>query len=269
VQRQSTANPAGMKGTPVFYYVDAAGYLTSRSGAQGQPDRGALIGTGYTQVAVSPDGQYLAALRGTTLYAGLVGGALAKKGTEYQTMSWDVNDDLWASTSTQIVMFRGSADSRQPLGQQADVTVVDHYDVTQSGPFTTLRVAPDGVRVALVIGSSFLTFGAISGQQGASPRISLSQVQSAPLNASTFTGLTWYGPDNVITLASPGPVATEYPVSGGTPVSIPADPGMQSITASAGNLLVAALPRGQMAANASLTGSWVPLGAGNDPVYPG
>jgi hypothetical protein len=269
VQRQSTTNPAGTKGGSLFYYVDSAGYLNSRNGAQGKPARGALIGTGYSQVAVSQDGQYLAALRGSTLYAGLVGGALAKKGTGYQTMSWDVDDDLWASTGTQIVMFRGSSDSRQPLGPAADVNVVDHYGVSQTGPFTTLRVAPDGVRVALVIASTFLTFGAISGQQGASPRISLSQVQSTPLNASMFTGLTWYGPDNVITLAIPGPVATEYPVSGGTPVSVSADPGMQSITASAGNLLVAGLPHGQLAANASLTGSWAPLGAGSDPVYPG
>ena len=36
-------------------------------------------------------------------------------------MSWDINDDLWASTGDQIVMFRGAASPRQPLGQPVPV----------------------------------------------------------------------------------------------------------------------------------------------------
>ena len=100
--------------------------------------------------------------------------------------------------------------------------------------------------MALVIGDDVLTFGAISGQQGPSPQITLSQVRAEPAsNATGFTGLTWYGPDNVITLAQPGPAATEYPVSGGTPTSIPVEPGMETITASSGNLLIAGLPDGK------------------------
>ena len=110
-----------------------------------------------------------------------------------------------------------------------------------TGPFTALRVAPDGVRVAIVIGGNELTFGAISAPAGTDPRdhalpgagTPLTQVQ--PVRQPPSPALTWYGPDDVIALADPGPAVTEYPVSGGTPTSIPADAGMQSITASSGS----------------------------------
>ena len=70
--------PAGA--SSVYYYVDSAGYLTSRLGTDGKPSRIELIGGGYTQVAVSPDGRYLAALHDSTLYIGLVGGGLDEAG---------------------------------------------------------------------------------------------------------------------------------------------------------------------------------------------
>jgi Lipoprotein LpqB beta-propeller domain/Sporulation and spore germination len=270
VQAKSEKNPP-LGESPAFYYVDGSGYLTSLS-SSGKPAIIAKIGTGFTQVAVSPDGNYLAALRGTTLYTGLIHGPLTKRGSGYLAMSWDVNDDLWASIGTQIVLFRGSPSARLPLGQIVSVDVMDGAIKNLSGPFTALRVAPDGVRVAIVIGADELTFGAISGEQEASPQISLSSAALSPVSsADTFTGLTWYGPDDVITLATgPELAVTEYPVSGGTPTSIPADSNMKSITASYRQPLIAGLPKQQIYANASLTGSWTAISrAGSAPAYPG
>jgi len=273
VQQKSQSKsspPAGA--SSVYYYLDSAGYLTSRQGAAGKPERIELVGTGYTQVAVSPDGRYLAALRGSTLYTGLVGGALTKRSSGFTTMSWDGNDDLWAAQGGQVIMFRVTVTLRQPPGQLVPVTVSvgNSYGIKNlSFSFTALRVAPDGVRVALIIDNDELTFGAISGQQGSSPQITLSQVQLSPLNAAAFSGLSWYGPDNVITLAQPGPAATEYPVSGGTPTPIPVEPGMKTITASLGNLLIAGLTDGSIVADHSLTGAWMTLGNGIAPAYPG
>ncbi len=120
-----------------------------------------------------------------------------------------------------------------------------------------------------IITNDELTFGAISGQQGPTPQIVLSSVQLSPPNGTGFTGLTWYGPDNVITLAKPGPAATEYSVSGGNPTSIPVEPGMRTITGSMGNLLIAGLTDGSIVADASLTGAWMRLGSGVAPTYPG
>jgi Lipoprotein LpqB beta-propeller domain/Sporulation and spore germination len=272
VQRLSTKKPA-YGASSVYYYVDSAGYLTSRQGTTGKPARIELIGTTYTQVAVSPDGRYLAALdKSGTLYTGLVGAPLTKRASGYQAISWDANDDLWTALGTQVIMFRVTVTQRQPQGQLTAVTVDVNAEGTKnlSYTFTALRVAPDGVRVALVIANDVLTFGAISGQQGPDPQIMLSQVLLSPPNATGFTALTWYGPDNVITLAQPGPAATEYPLSGGTPTPIPVEPGMETITASSGNLLIAGLTDGSLVADASLTGAWMPpLGKGTAPAYPG
>jgi Lipoprotein LpqB beta-propeller domain/Sporulation and spore germination len=272
VQRQTKQAPATGANLVNYYYVDSAGYLVSRKGTTGKPVQLERIGTTYSQVAVSPDGRYLAALRDNTLYTGIVSGGLAKRGSGYQTISWDANNNLWAAQGAQVIMFHITVTQRQPLGQVASVPV---DVITSSGvknnpgvPFSTLRVAPDGVRVALVIGKTQLTFGAISGQQGQEPQIRLSQVQFSP-SANEFTGLTWYGPDNVITLALPGPAATEYPVSGGAPTSIPVEPGMTTITATSGNVLVAGLPNGHLVVDTNPFGAWMPLGMGGAPAYPG
>ncbi len=273
VQRPSQAALSAPTGAyPAFYFVDSDGYLTSRAGLAGQPSRIRQIGTGFTQLAVSPDGRYLAALRGGTLYTGLVAsGALDKRGTGYLSVSWDPDDDLWASAGSQVVMFRNGSGSSRPLAQQLAVEVNSPGARNLTIPFGQLRVAPDGVRVAIVYGggSGVLTFGAISGQRGASPQIMLSQVELTPPGDTAFSGLSWYGPTNVITLAGPGPVATEFPVSGGSSTPIPVDAGMQSITASAGSVLVAGLPQGRIGSLASLSGSWLPLGRGSSPSYPG
>ena len=74
----------------------------------------------------------------------------------------------------------------------------------------------------------------------------------------------------MITLGEPGSVLTEYPVNGGSSTTIPAVPGMQSISASSGSALVAGLSYNHMAVDSSLTGTWVPLtSGGTSPVYPG
>ncbi len=279
VQPSAQYHPA-QGSSSTFYYLDADGYLVDRTASSDQSGRLSKIGTGFSQIAVSPDGDYVAALRGHTLYGGLTNGPLSERGTGYVSLSWDVNDNLWASTGERIVMFRASTGTRQPLGPMTAVTVNTRSQNPVEPPFTNLKVAPDGVRVAIVeADGTFLTFGAISGQRGPNPQIMLSTVQDAlPASASdnaTFTGLSWYGSDNVITLATPDPVVTEYPVSGGDSTTIPSDADMQSITASAGQPLITSLPHGLLASNASLSGSWMPVGdnnvpiSGSIPTYPG
>jgi len=276
IQPTSKWNPAfGV--SKEYYYVTSGGYLTrcetGCTRGQGKPVSLARIGTGYSQIAVSADGTYLAALRGGTLYAGLVGGTLTRRGTGFASVSWDVDDDLWAAQNGQVVMFRGTQNVRQPLAQMVSVAVNPPASAPVTGPFTALQVAPDGVRVALVMDGNELIFGAISQQQTQSPRITLSLVQETVPVGTNFTALTWYGPDDVIALA--GDAVTDYPVSGGTPTSIQADPGMRTITASYKQPLIAGLSRGRMATDASLTGSWMPIpgnatpATGISPVYPG
>jgi Lipoprotein LpqB beta-propeller domain/Sporulation and spore germination len=272
---QSKYTPTNGPGSQ-FYYADGAGDLLSRTSSAGKSVKVAHIGPGYTQIAVSPDQQYVAALKNGSLFTGRVGGPLVRRaGDGYTSLSWDRSDDLWATTGDQIVMISGAASPSQQAGKPVAVSVVNSDGTTQNvGPFTALRVAPDGVRVAIIVGGNDLDFGAfvplLNSRPGqAAVQIVLSQFfVSVP--SATFTSVTWYGPDNVIALRDPGPELTEYPVNGGSSTSIPAQPHMSWITASFGSPLIAGLPRGVMAANASLSNSWTTLtGTGISAVYPG
>ena len=145
-----------------FYYVDSAGDLLSRTSSTDKPVKVAHIGTGYTQIAVSPDKQYVAALKNGSLFTGRTVGPLVRRaGDGYTSLSWDPADDLWATSGDQIVMLSGAASPSQQAGKPVAVSVVNSDGTTQNvGPFTGLRVAPDGVRVAIIVGGNDLDFGA-------------------------------------------------------------------------------------------------------------
>ena len=254
--------PAAASGT--FYYLGSGGLVFKQSGALGKPVQVARIGAQFNQIAVSPDGKYLAALTEPgDLYTGPLGETLAKRtGTGYTSVSWDTDDDLWLTENAQV-----------------EVLLQDNRMVPVSGiggeldGVTSLQVAPDGVRVAMISGAE-LEFGAISGLPGArqgQPNARISFSPFSVLSLYSFQAVTWYGPDNVITLAGPGPTptVTEYPVNGGNSTQISELSGMESISASSGNALIAGLTDGHMAADASLTGSWLTFGVGGSPVYPG
>jgi Lipoprotein LpqB beta-propeller domain/Sporulation and spore germination len=272
---QSKYTPASGSSS-LFYYVDSAGDLMSRTSSTAKPVKVAHIGTGYTQIAVSPDKQYVAALKNGSLFTGRTIGPLVRRaGDGYTSLSWDPGDDLWATTGDQIVTLSGAALPSQQAGKPVAVNVANSDDATQNvGPFTGLRVAPDGVRVAIIVGGNDLDFGAFVPLTNARPgqaavEIVLSQFYvSVP--SATFTSVTWYGPDNVIALRNPGPELTEYPVNGGSSTSIPAQPHMSGITASFGSALIASLPKGAMVADSNLSGSWMNVaGTGISAVYPG
>ena len=266
--------PTGASST--FYYVDGAGNLLRSDGPQAKAHTVAHIGTGYSQIAVSPDRQYLAALSNGSLFIGRAGGPLLKRaGTGYTSMSWDPNDDLWATSGGQVVMLRGDANADQAQGKPVAVNVMYSDGTTQdTESFSALRVAPDGVRVAIIGGAAELDFGAIVTLPGQRPGQAAIEIVLSPFSVSvpgaTFTAVTWYGPNNVITLCDPGPELTEYPVDGGTSTSITAQPRMSWITASSGNPLIAGLPSGGMVFNDNLSGTWTAIsGTGVSAIYPG
>jgi hypothetical protein len=274
--QQSKYTPAS-GASSLFYYVDSAGDLMSSTSSTAKPVKVAHIGTGYTQIAVSPDEKYVAALKknGSLFTGRTVGPLVQRAGDGYTSLSWDPADDLWATSGDQIVMLSAAASPSQQAGKPVAVSVVNSDRTTQNvGPFTGLRVAPDGVRVAIIVGGNDLDFGAFVQLDNTRPgqaavEIVLSQFYVSVLSA-TFTSVTWYGPDNVIALRDPGPELTEYPVDGGSSTSIPAQPHTSGITASFGSPLIARLPGGAMAANASLSNSWMQLtGTGISAVYPG
>lgn len=281
----------------VFYYVDSAGNVLMQSDIQAKPSVPiARLGKGSWQIAISPNPQfpYLAALRGDgTLFTEVIGsGKLVKRagapqGAGYTSISWGPNGDLWATTGTQIVTLQGNVGPGQPGGDPIPVAVENANSTGPSsvGPFDAIRVAPDGVRVAIVVGETVLYFGAIA-QQAATRvtqklvRIDLSPFYVAAPGTVMFSGVTWFGTDNVIALLGDqkAPVLTEYPVSGGNSTSIPAPVGTTSVTAVQGHPLIVGTAKGGMSSDAALSGAWssIEYGSANPtplkgffPVYPG
>lgn len=274
-----------------FYYLDAKGNVWRRTGTGGTPVKVQNIGTGYSAVAVSPDGRYLAALRGGTLYTGTIGGPLVQRqGSGYSSMSWDPNDNLWAVAAGSLYMLSGTVTPQSPQSPQAAPVTVNVTTVTGEpvDGITAVRVAPDGVRVALVVGGNgsggaggtTLDFGAITATSPAQERegqVSVMQVTLSPFNVSSgsvnFSAVTWYGPDNVITMGSApgvqGPVLTEYSVNGGPSSPVSSDADITSVTATLGSELVAEAKGGVLLADASTSGAWAMIGDGLSPAYPG
>jgi hypothetical protein len=271
----------------LVYYLDSTGEVYSNrvgvAGVAGQQARVAKIGVGYTQIAVSQDGKYLAALRGNgDLYIGPLHGPLEpQQGSGYTTLSWDPTDNLWASTGAdeQIFVFRAGAGLNTRQTRPIEATVTSGAGLG-SGVVTALQIAPDGVRVAMILNSDQLTFGAIVWGPGTGTGLGSVRIQLSFFNVSDvtsgFAGVTWYGADNVITLGGPPSTLTEYPVNGGTPTSQMLDQSVQSITASPGQALIAGVAKGEMIEASNLTGAWATIatGAGTpvkgiSPTYPG
>src|SRR5262249_21373958 len=111
-----------------------------------------------TKIAVSPGGGRLAGLAGpaNTVYTGALITEPGHRqsveqmkaqlhGTSFSSLSWDNSDDLW------VVGTKGHHQGVRVLitGQGPGVPVqLPDLD----GPVTSLRVAPDGVRVAMIVG---------------------------------------------------------------------------------------------------------------------
>jgi hypothetical protein len=271
-----------------FYYLGGAGELYSQAGVNGKAVPIAKVGAGLSQIAVSHDGKYLAALRSNgSLFIGPIRGPLVREpGASYATLSWDPTDNLWTTSATnaQISVFRTGASPNSQQAKPISVTVTPSVDIPAGAQFSALQVAPDGVRVAMLIDSDELTFGAIVWEPGTRPGLGSVKIQLSPFSVTNYAGpfdaVTWYGPDNVITLGGPGSTLTEYPVSGGTPTSQTLDQDVGSITAGgSGQPLIAGVGKNQMIEATSLTGAWTsivagPTGAqtsveGNSPTYPG
>jgi Lipoprotein LpqB beta-propeller domain/Sporulation and spore germination len=235
--------------------------------------------------AVSPDGKYLAIVPPgkDALYIGRLSGTAASfPGTSRLTepgitaLSWDRNDDLWVAQSGNISMLRATGTSPEPVTLDGGGNVSD------------LSVAPDGVRIALIVSGAGngpgpqLEVAAInqSGPQAPGPRggpsVHLSITDGVPLGVSLTDpiAVTWYGADDLIVInhAGSGNALWEVPVDGQQvqgPQATPA--GTISITADGtANVLVAGLTDNQLAVSTGLEGPWQTLGEpGQDPAYPG
>jgi hypothetical protein len=230
-----------------------------------------------SMAAVSPDGKYLAVVSPgkDALYIGARSGdATSFPATPrpvgsgiITALSWDRNDDLWVVQGGDIFVV--------PItGKPASVSF-------NGENVTDLSVAPDGVRVAVIVQNgpdTELELAAINpgGPPQGRPSLKVTLTSGASLGPGIThpASLTWYDANDLVVLstAAGGPALWEVPVDGQQAVEQPPPPaGAVSITAdSAANALVAGLIGGQLAVSAGLEGSWATLNIpGQDPAYPG
>jgi hypothetical protein len=254
------APPQG-SGDGTFYYLDSHGDIVKQDGPNGAATRVYTQNPShpirFTTIAVSPDQRYVAAIAGGWVYTAAVGGTPVRRiQGDFSSLSWDRSDQLWMAGNSGVEVVSKTSATANPVAVDTAETV------------TALRVAPDGVRVALVLNGTTLTFGAIS-ETGSGATIDESPFS---VISATITSVTWYGASNVIALsgAGAGAVATEYPVDGGVSTRIQSAPGMANITASWGYPLISNPGNGYMSYNESVNGAWISLTVtGISATYPG
>jgi hypothetical protein len=233
-------------------------------------------------LAVSPDEHYLAGIAGpsnTVYISDLVaaaqdhpkppGGKLVARltGSSLTALSWDGRDELWVAgksggLSGVWVVSPGNSSPIQvslPPG---------------TGPVTALRVAPDGVRIAMIADTgtgSRLLLGAIIRSSG---QLSILQTVVVGTDVSAPSALTWYDTDHLLVVAqtAAGPGLEEVPVDGDRSTAMGVEPSMISITAAGTtNALFAGLQTNpsHVARSIGVSELWSFFVSGSSATYPG
>jgi hypothetical protein len=240
-QRDSPQWPPGEKA----YYLSPDGGLRSRT-AMSEHGSTVLRGTGtapvtLSQVAVSPDGGRVAGLAGpdglsgpaNTVYTGTLaspGGQQSVErlraqftGTKFTSLSWDSLGDLW-------VTGKGGTGVWVLIDGQAPAVRVTP---SESGRITDLRVAPDGTRVAMIVGTgpnAHVALAAITHDNGA---FQLSTPDPLGPSLPPVTALTWYDEDHLLVVTGSGSRTQvwEVPVDGDNPTRRYTVAGILTVTA--------------------------------------
>lgn len=135
-------------------------------------------------------------------------------------------------------------------------------------PVTSLRIAPDGARVAAIVGAGRLLVGRVSGR-GASA--SLSGFHALVPSLEFVRGVSWFGSDALFVTCSGGPgprklVETDLDGYAVQQISLPFSGSPIDVAAVAGQPLTVATDDGSLWQN---IGGWHRLAAGGVPVYSG
>jgi hypothetical protein len=284
--RSVSGNIPHPRGDEALYYLTSSG---SPRMLGSQSTRGAALPGGQAalnDIAVAPGGRYLAAVAApaSTIYTSSLGGSDAKtgghsaelhlrrqlSGSSFTSMSWDNQKDLWVAGRLRHspgvwVLPSGEAPAlRVPLPK------------TVRGPVTGIRVAPDGSRVAMIIGSGAsarLVLGAVV-RDGASYFV----LRSVPLGAGLtgVTSLTWYDEDHLLALAvtqtKSGPQSSLWgvPANGDSARLLTGQGDSVAITAAGPqNPLYLSLSTGQVEKSVGLDEPWTYIAAGRAATYPG
>jgi hypothetical protein len=279
--------PHWRSGLDVYYLTPDGGIRTLSAGTT----HGATLPKGATtgapllnQVAVSPDGTHLAGIAasgGTVYWGGLSGsgrsGGRSSAGLSrtllsgsFSALSWDSANDLW-------VVRRGRHSKMFVLPSAEDAPLQVHLTSHLPGTVTGLRVAPDGVRVAMIIGSGATAQVWLAAARRGPAGFSITRPiplggQSATRVLTGVRALTWYDEDHLLVVTGDGSASQlwEVPVDGDSPTSEGKDSGITSVTAAGpGNPIYLGLSDRRLVRVVGLLQLLQPITAGQAPVYPG
>jgi Lipoprotein LpqB beta-propeller domain/Sporulation and spore germination len=182
----------------------------------------------------------------------------------YSSLSWDVRGNLWVAGNSSLLVLWGAHGSNSQEFNPKDLAPGDRL--------AAFRVAPDGVRVAMIVknraGASRILLGAITHN---GPAASIGQTVAIGSQIPAPQDVTWYDADHVIVLTQVGNRAQleEVPLNGGQPVPVSTVNGTTSVTAAGGRLAVG-LANGRMSIAPAVNALWQQVSMfGRGPAYPG
>ena len=286
--------PSGLD-TPLYYQVPAGRtgpavvMRTSQAQQVSVPMPRALGGVPFSTIAVSP------APAGSAVVAGCSGKVVyllpqshsgkvstSRLPDDCTSLSWDVHGNLWVATGRHIfeIPGAGARPSASPTLLPVQVPKFPH------GQFAALRVAPDGVRVVLIVrvgSATKIEVAAISVYAGITYLAQKRQMLRVGPDVSHPIALSWLEPDRLLVLDQKNQGRTvlyEVPLDGAGSTEIPTPGGVTAIAAAPqsgqqSEVLVAIAPTATSAAEIEMSTTeltnpdWRQLVKGITPVFPG
>jgi hypothetical protein len=191
------------------------------------------------------------------------------------SLSWDDSGNLWVAAGSSV--FRINETSR---GLAVVLVTIPASQLAQD-TFTSLRVASDGVRVAMIAhdrSSASVIVTSISQQRGSS-LVYLARTQQVVTVGSDLAhpiSLSWWDPDHLLVLDRVGARSLLYdvPLNGGTPARLPTPRLTVSVSANGSSLAVGAtgsqgLTLPAVRVSRDLGAVWHVLRGASTPSYPG
>lgn len=267
-----------------LYYLTASGaarVLPARSGGSHPvPGQAGTSQLPLGSIAISPDQHYLAGISpsGGTVYVSDLASAaqphasqsarnlhVRLTGMKVSAVSWDHQDNLWVAGSVHgrpaVRMFPGQGGAPQIVTLPPGIQQI-----------TGFRVAPDGVRVALIVSNAAGPHVLLAAVVHSGNQVTLASAGELGVDLVQPTALSWYDADHLLVVdqADSGPQLFEVPVNGNRSTFQSIEPGMTSITAAGPhNDLFASLQTGQLYRSFGLGELWSRPLQGRDAIYPG
>jgi Lipoprotein LpqB beta-propeller domain/Sporulation and spore germination len=282
---------ANLSGRPQLFTVKAADVGGSqRDALDGRSSvllpRG--LGTGPLTAIAASGGVMpptFAGCRGKEVYVvPLIGDAplvQSLPGGNCTSLSWDDQGRLWVAAGSNVFVLTETLSSHS--GLKITLVTIPATQISSTATFTSLKVAPDGVRIALIVqdktGSMVYVTSTTVVPTRPTPVLYLGQssIQAVGPDLVNPVDLTWWGPDHLLVLARHNGATQLYdvPLNSGQPSRVPAPPDVTSVTGDGSVVVVGTKTtqggstRETIESAGKLDGIWHKVADGTTPAYPG